>query len=242
MTARTVPLPHPAVRVTRSMLRAMRPALLGYFAIMMLIVAVLIVGVATLGEIRFSGWSAVTSAAFKYWLLAIGILLTAVQLRFYVSNGITRRHFWLGGSGYMLAVTAMFVVVGLIGYAIERPIYDAAGWLTRLDDPYPINSMSDAGMHVGRAFALYLAHFVAGWLIGTGYYRFGPWLGTLLILPFFGLAALTEYLFGTEWVPAFVNGPVPYGAAVVISLALTAAGLFLVRSLLVTVAVNRPAG
>ena len=230
---------HPALRVLRSLVRIYTKVAAWYWGIILAIVVVLVAAVAVLGEVRISGWSSITTSAVKYWILAIGVMMSTVHLRFYVANGITRRHFTHGVGLFGVVFVTAFALVGLLGHAVERPIYDAAGWLRGLDEPYLVNSVADAGLYLARALPLHLVHFVAGVLIGIGFHRFGPWLGMALIPPFGALVVLAELGFGSEWNPSLTDGPVPLAVASLGALALAVLAGLGARALLATVPLNR---
>jgi hypothetical protein len=143
-----------------------------YWAILTLAVAALVGLLVSLADVRFSAWSTITIPAAKYWMLVVGILLTAGYLRAFVAHGITRRHFIAGAALFGGGVTVAFAVITLLGLGVERTVFDAAGWLPRLNQPYPVSSIGDAAAHLGRTIPIYLGHLVAGWLISSNFYRY----------------------------------------------------------------------
>ncbi|GAA0801287.1 hypothetical protein [Spirilliplanes yamanashiensis] len=230
---------HPALRVLRSLVRVYTRVAAWYWGIIVAIVVVLVAAFGVLDEVRISGWSSVTTSAVKYWILSIGVMMPTVHLRFFVANGITRRHFTLGAGLFGIVFVTSFSLIGLLGHAVEHPVYAAAGWLAQLDEPYLVGSVADGALYLARAIPLHLVHFVAGALIGTGFYRFGVWRGIALIPPFAALIVLAEVGFGSEWNPSLTDGPVPFAVASLGALALAALAGLAARTLLATVPLNR---
>jgi hypothetical protein len=93
-----------------------------------------------------------------------------------------------------------------------------------------------------RVFPAVLAGLVSGWLIGVGYYRFNPIWATLLIAPSVVPLLATEFLIGLEESSGLSIRPLPYGAALPLTLVIIALGLFAVGRLTRDVAIRRLAG
>jgi hypothetical protein len=125
-------------------------------------------------EIRESGsiWEGASFSP-RIFLLVIGILLTIGSFNSFVSNGITRRSFGKGGLAFAGAMSLVCAVVNLLGYPIERFIIDISGAERVLVHPnFVVEGLT--------TLILYFGYFCAGWLIGTGFYRF-HWFKGLLV-------------------------------------------------------------
>jgi hypothetical protein len=134
------------------------------------------------------------SGAIKVYLLVIGILLTPMYLPVFVANGTTRCDFTRGSLAYgAIAATASALVIYL-GYAVEGVIYRVNGWTHATGMGHLFLSPNEPAAVLVEYALLCLAYFLSGWLIGSGYYRFGWWKGL------FFMAAGAIPLVGVEWV------------------------------------------
>lgn len=136
----------------------------------------------------------------------------------------------LGIAAYGAIAAASSAVVIYLGYAVEGVIYRANGWphATELGHLF-LAPNQPAAVFVEYAL-LCLAYFLSGWLIGSGYYRFG-WLKGL-----FFMAAGATPLVGVEWVvqdlsfrlPQYLeSGPLPFLTCAALGLGAIAVGLLL---------------
>jgi hypothetical protein len=230
----------PAVTVAALLLRR-GAALASFFAVSaVVLVAGLVAILAATGSVDRSGWTTLTTSAVKYWMLVLGILIGTAYLRPMVAHGVTRRHFMAGAGLFIAAETVAFAVFGVLGYAVERAIYDAAGWLPGLDEPYPVNSPADAARRFGMMLALYLSYALVGWLISVNYLRYGGWLGTALVAPAILPAAVPEVLFAVLLVET-TDPPVPYGVGLAASAAAIALGAGALRLVMRDIPIRNPA-
>ncbi|HEX5541905.1 MAG TPA: hypothetical protein VFX60_10150 [Micromonospora sp.] len=173
------------------------------WAVTVLIVAIVSVSTALAGDVTESLWLNTGSTQPRYFLVAIGVMLVTLHLPVYVAHGVTRRLFMLAGAGFALAVSAAFAAATTIGFSLERAIFKWQGILDQLSHPYPVNTLGD-GLRVTLSLALLgLVYLSAGGLIGSIYYRYGAWIGTLLIpaaaLPVFIAEAGTGHRYLGEW-------------------------------------------
>lgn len=127
-------------------------------------------------EIRESGsiWEGASFSP-RIFLLVIGILLTIGSFNSFVSNGITRKSFGRGGLVFAAIMSLICTVVNLLGYPVERFIIDISGADRLLTHP----NLVVEGL---TSLILYFGYFCAGWLIGTGFYRFHWFKGLLICL------------------------------------------------------------
>jgi hypothetical protein len=222
--------------VMSTLLRLYRPIALWFLAVL----TVVLVGVDVVTRIGselevFGGlWTLITSSATRYWILVVGILVTTMQLRVYVANGITRRDFTRGAAAFGLIVAVAFTVVVLIGHAVESTVV-----ATAVSGDHVALSAARELDRLGRVLPTLLAYGVSGWLIGIGYYRFHPLAGTLLIAPAVVPMVVTTWLLGAEDFGPFNDAPLPYAVGLPIVLAVVAIAFLLVRRLLSDVAIRR---
>ncbi|GAA4675327.1 hypothetical protein [Phytohabitans rumicis] len=196
---------HPAWTVARAQLRTALPMIAGYWAIMVSVYATIVTIVVTVGTADVSIWATSGGSAPKYFLSALGVMLTGVFLPVYVGNGVTRRHFALGATAYLVAVAAFYAVIMAVGYAVEHPIYSAEGLLSIQTDPYPVQSFGDGLATLVAEFFVGMAYLCSGWLIGSAFYRLGTWWGIALI-PVSSLPAIvSEVGFNSLWAGYGIN-------------------------------------
>ncbi|MCU6711786.1 hypothetical protein M6D81_24095 [Paenibacillus sp. J5C_2022] len=107
----------------------------------------------------------------KIFLLVLGILLIALSMPSYVTNGITRKHFAMGTMLTILILSVVCAIIQSVGVYAGAWIYDLLNmeqnWAETALFPSLINSI-----------LMYVLYFTYGWLIGSSYYRFGWMPGT----------------------------------------------------------------
>ncbi|WBQ06633.1 hypothetical protein [Kribbella sp. CA-293567] len=177
----------------------LRPMIVGYWLVMT--VAFLVGGLISQligGGFDNSTWDYGTHSP-KYFSSAIGITLTPAIFALMIAHGVTRRMFALAGSIILVGAATATALIWLLAYQVERVVYDWAGLTQALANPHLFTKTSQVGLIFTEFFLLIIAHEVAGWLIGIGFYRFGFWKG-LALLPL-GLvpAAAAEFLLVAQW-------------------------------------------
>jgi hypothetical protein len=179
-------------------------------------------------------WVLVVGSAVKYWLLVVGTLLSALNLRTFVANGITRRDFTAGAALFGIVSAVVLALVVLLGHIVESvAIAGVAGHV-------PLT----VGVALGgfaRSVPAILAFGVSGWLIGAGYYRFHPFIGTALLAPALIPAGLTVWLLSLDDITPPSDAPLPYWPAVAIVLAAVAIAYWAVRGILHDTPIRRTA-
>ncbi len=193
---------HPAFRVGTSTVVGLRLTLLIFLALIFPLFVVIGMLAAGLGDNDTSMWQNASAGAIKYFSLAIAIRLTAVFLPIYVANGVTRHQVSAGGALFIAIWSGIMTIAIIAGYLIEAPIYRALGAEQTFDVPHLFSSLTDVHLMVAENFLLVSVHMVAGWLIGTTYYRYGWFVPTLLLPITLVPVAVVEVLLGTSWVGA----------------------------------------
>lgn len=190
--------------VGRTMLRRSLPTMAAYWAIMMTVYAVIVASISTQDDLDVSVWATSGGSAPKYFLLALGIMLS-VQLPIFIGNGVTRRDFAGGASGYIVAIALGYGVLMAAGFAVEHAIYAANDLLVVQKDPYPVQSFSDGvGLFVAETM-VGMVYLCAGWLIGSTFYRYGTWWGIALIPLEAVPVAIAEMGFDALWMGYGLN-------------------------------------
>jgi hypothetical protein len=183
----------PVPVLTRHLLSSGRNVVIWFWAVLVLVWGGFFTALAVFTDIRISTWQWASLTPPKVFLLVIGIIAAGVELPMFIAQGITRRHYGLA----CLAATGVTVVAfagfGLAWYGVEYLTLSATGLASELASPYPVGSVVDGLAVFVQAVVVLLAWTGTGWLVGLGFYRFGPLWG----VPFVTLAALP--LVAVEW-------------------------------------------
>jgi hypothetical protein len=225
--------------VTTTLFRAHRPIILWFLGLITAVTAAVTAVDAAIEGVQYSWWLVVFGQAVRWWMLVTGVLLVATHLRLYVTNGVTRRAF-LRGAGVFALLTALgYAAVLVLGRGVERLLWSAAG---SVPADHPAFTAEELLTEVGTVLPGALAGLVTGALAAAVFYRFPPRIGLLLLVPALLPVVAAEALLGlySDVTPDLRPLPVAAGAAV--SLALTAAGAWLIHRFLSDVAIRRAAG
>jgi hypothetical protein len=181
------------------MLIGLRPMLVGYWLVM--VVAFLLIGVTfqvVTGVVDHSMWDYGTQSP-KYFSAAIGITMTPAFFTVLVAHGVTRRMFAVAGSIYLVGAAASTALLWVLVYQVEHAVYAWQGWTQTLANPHLFTKTSQVGLVFTEFFLLILSHEVAGWLIGTSFYRFGFWKGLAMLPLGLAPAIAAEFLLVAQW-------------------------------------------
>lgn len=128
----------------------------------------------------------------KVFMLVIGIVSVSGFLSFYARHGVTRKAYFYGSS--LAAAIVALVLMGGVGVlaglqqwlipAPSKPFFlgENASWLLTII-VYMLNA---------------LAYYLAGYIIGIGFYRFGKLVGMLYIVLALGVLAASEAMWDIE--------------------------------------------
>ena len=209
---------------------ALRQMVIGYWLVMLLgfTAAGVIHATVVNGTINESVWDYACQSP-KYFNASVGVMLTPVFLTLLVAHGVTRRTLAIAGGVLLVLNAAVISLLWALIYLLERGLFSWQGWPQQLTNPHLFTDTSQSGLVFTEFFLLVLSHEVAGWLIGTTFFRFRFW-GGLALLPLTVLPAVaTELLLVSSWVAqAFgdnLDRP-PVGVSVPVVLAICAAGLY----------------
>lgn len=187
-------------RVVRYMAIGLRPMIAGYWLVM--VVSFLSVGVGihiVTGVTDKSVWDFATQSP-KYFCSAIGMAVTPAFLTLMVAHGVTRRTLVVAGSVFLTLNAVATAGLWSAAYLVERVVFVSQDWPQKLSNPHLFTSTSQVGLMFAEFGLFILAHEVAGWLIGTSFYRYGVWKG-IALLPLGLLPAVgAELLLLSQWV------------------------------------------
>ena len=227
---------NPPRLVAVNLLRIYRPVALWLGVTMIVCVGIGMTMATVLTEPTFSLWLVIAGASAKYWLGVVGVLLVTLHLRQFVANGITRHDFLAGTAIAGLLAAVLLAAVVPLGHGAEQLLMGLGG---PLPPRYPTTSFGTALREFGHILPASLAFLVTGAAASAGFYRFGAW-GGLALLPLAVLpVVVAEALLGVDEHGGFDVRFVPYAAAALITLAVTALGALLYQREMRDVAIRR---
>ena len=136
------------------------------------------------GHLDASLWQGAGASWQRYVIFAAGVTTMPSFLAMFVANGITRAQLAASSTIAMAAVALAGATFVIGGFVAEAVVFDATGWSQVLDSGEPVSSGPDLVVLGLRYALLFCMWFTAGWLIGTGFYRYGFVRGVALIVPF----------------------------------------------------------
>ncbi len=198
-----------------------------------LLFGALLVGIGTWGTVDDSLWGAGADWQ-RYLFFAAGVGTMTTFIRLLVRNGVTRG---LVSSGTTVTMAVLATMIGLwnvAGYTIEAVTYHHEGWAQTLGSGHVFGWGDLPNVFVTNAL-LAAAYYVSGWIVATGYIRFGGLGGTLRALPGLLPAAAMELVvspdFGGQATSLWVSWRNHVAPMIVIGLALLTVSVIVARRL-----------
>ena len=226
---------NPRRMVLGSILQMYRPMVLWFAAALVVFVALTEIVIVQFADPPFSLWMFIAGSGVKYWFGVVGVMSVAAHLRLFVAAGITRRDFLAGSLLFGVLAAIAFAVFVTAGHGVE---YVLRGGADGVPPAYPDWSPAVALREIGHILPSCLAFLVAGATASAGFYRFGAWIGLLLVIPALLPMAVSEGLLGIGDKGEVVSRFLPYGVAFAVSLAVTALGALVYRRELRDVAIR----
>ncbi|WP_433369286.1 hypothetical protein ACQPZX_43215 [Actinoplanes sp. CA-142083] len=224
--------------VTGALFRIYRPIIIPFAVLLVAVELIAAKAVASVNDLSFSMWLVLGGNAAKYWLLVVGIILVAMQLRQFVVNGVTRHEFIAAVGMFGLVLVVGWAVAVVLGHGIESVALDAAG---KRAAGYPTLTFGEALSELGRQLPISLAYLVSGATIAAGFYRWRPWLGLVVMVGGAVPAVVADGLLGFTEFGGLTHKVVPYPAALALSLLATGLGAWGFHRLISDVAIRRAA-
>jgi hypothetical protein len=224
--------------VSAALFRVYRPLLLIFSG---LILATELVGVTigvVNGRMNYSWWLVFTRPAFHYWLLVVGIVLVAMQLKQFMSNGRTRHEFVAGAARFVLTLSVGFAAAAALGHGLESLL---VGAFDKRSPTYPVATVGQIISDFGHTLPGTLAYPLSGALIALGFYRYKPWVG-VIVMVLGALPAVAADFFLHIDGKSNVTHRGPYAVALLASLAVTVVAAAAFQRLMSDVPVRRTAG
>ncbi|KGM13884.1 hypothetical protein [Cellulomonas bogoriensis] len=209
---------HTARHMVRGHLR-----LIGWFAV----IALVVITVAILTRFAFGqpqeSMAQFGRQALVWFPFSIAIGAVSSYLPVHVASGMTRRSYTAGVLLGTAVLTAGFAAGAAVVLLLERGVYQVAGWSHGISEWDPLyRSVTQVHLVLADHVALTGTAMVAGLLVGTTYYRYGPWVGTLSlpltvgplvvvlwVLPYLGAEhgwTVTQHLLATAAIIAALAG------------------------------------
>ncbi|RKD76248.1 hypothetical protein ATL39_0463 [Sinobaca qinghaiensis] len=127
-----------------------------------------------------------------YFFIA-GILSMGGLIRYYVSNGVTRRDYFFGTMGAAVILAALLTVVFGAAYGLETMAAAFTGW-TQSQSGSTLNLPGQ----LLSSFFQFILYYAIGWFISASFFRFHWFVGLLLTFVGGGLMGVIELFWEAE--------------------------------------------
>lgn len=224
--------------VTGALFRIYRPIVIPFACVVLVAEVIIVALVSSVKDMDFSMWLTLAGSAAKYWLLVVGIVLVAMQMRQFIVNGVTRHEFLAGVGVFGLVLAVGFALAVVLGHGLESVVLEALG---RRAAGYPGAGPADLAREFGQVLPETLAYPVSGAMIAAGFYRWRAWIGLAVMLGGSVPAVVADGLLGVNEFGGTVDR-LPYAAALALSLAATALVAVGFHRAVSDVAIRRTAG
>ncbi|NMO52624.1 hypothetical protein HH310_15650 [Actinoplanes sp. TBRC 11911] len=222
----------------QALFRFYRPFIIGFSGVVVALEVAALVIAAVNGKLNYSTWLLFTGTGVRWWLLVVGTVLVALQLKVFVSNGVTRREFVRGAARFMLALAVGWAAVLALGHGLESYVM---GLLDQRGSNYPVATASQMLSDFGHALPGLIAYPLSGAVIAVGFYRFRTWIGVGVMVLGAVPVVVGDYLLRING-----NGHVthqgPYVLALLGSLAISGVAAVAFLRLMSDVPIRRTAG
>jgi hypothetical protein len=225
--------------VAKTLFRVYRPVAVWFLGAVTVLAGVGMTIVNHVADPPFSLWLLIVASAVKYWVLCLGILLVSMNLRQFVTNGVTRRDFVIGSGVFGLSIAVFFAILVPLGHGVENALLSISGGTP---PGYPQLSASTALREFGYVLPSELAFLVSGLAVTAGFYRYGAWPGILLLIPSLIPMGVVEALLGVGERGELDTRFLSYAGALSAAVVVTALIVVLYHRVMRDVAIRRAAG
>jgi len=137
------------------------------------------------------GFFSLIENPYKIFMLVIGILSVPSFLSYYVKLGVTRKHYFTGAAISAAGLSAIFMIIAVMISGIEQ--------LVEPTDVVTFLGVNASWILIFMVFSLNIfVYYIAGWLIGAGFYRYNVWAGFLFIIGAIALIFMMDFLWSGE--------------------------------------------
>ncbi|MFC7063741.1 hypothetical protein [Halobacillus seohaensis] len=127
----------------------------------------------------------------KIYMLIMGILSVFAFLTFYIRHGVTRKDYFIGTALSSLGISITLLII-MGGMAAVHQMFATTDTIMLFgEDTSWLTAVLAFGLNV-------FMYYIAGWLIGAGFYRLGGLGGTAFILLAIGFVAMVDNLWEYE--------------------------------------------
>lgn len=188
------------------------------------VIAGIIVGIATFGAISNSVWEQAIGLA-RWYVLFIGAYVAYDRLPLHITHGQTRRDFSIQTVIFVVLFTAASAVLTAIGFLLEIGLYRLNDWPRDLSNDHLFSSSGQLGLILTEYWLAHLVWTAVGAFLGAAFYRSDE-AGFLAIVPALIPIAAADIALGASWGPVgfvlgrfFDPGAPPIAAAISIGVA-----------------------
>ena len=162
-----------------------------------------------------------------FFLAVMGIIIPLGTLPLHVAGGGTRRSLFRGTVAATVALGVSMGLVGAFGMLVEYGVFAALDWPGTVE-PAGLYDSSGDFFGIWLSWSLSgIGYFLGGAAVALGYYRWGPMLGTVVMLPIVALVIGGEIALGggiTSTDLGGLDGDSTLPAAASVALSLLASG------------------
>jgi hypothetical protein len=224
--------------VSQALFRFYRPMILIFSGILLVGELVGVTVAVINGRLNYSWWLVFSNAGVRCWLVIVGLVLVGIQLKQFVSNGVTRHEFVAGAAKFMLIMSVGYAAAEALGHGLES-------WLVGLADQrspsYPVATAGQILGDFGHALPGTLAWPLSGALIAVGFYRYKPLVGVAVMLLGAVPAVAVDYLLRIDGKGEVISRG-PFALALIAALVIIAAGAVAFQRVMSDVPIRRTAG
>ncbi|MGH8793542.1 MAG: hypothetical protein ACRDXX_12975 [Stackebrandtia sp.] len=230
MTTRS---PYTSLDVARELTRSHLKYFVYVWGAVFAATALIVAGVAVFAGTVNTSFLVFSQNPTRYWFFVSGILMIVINLRIYVTHGVTRRSFAAGGSLAGTAIAAAIAAMMALGFGAEHLVYQAAGWQWEPSEGLYFSFTSGAQTHLifAEYLVVYASHFLAGVAAGLVFIRLHWTLAVPASLLAYAGAAGVEAVLGVGWpgrvmaeTPTLEPLPFPAASVAVVALVVAMAG------------------
>lgn len=154
------------------------------------------------------------------YMVVIGIISCLSLLPHFVGNGITRKNYFLGttiaGAGVTFSIIAIFEIIAM-GFSL---ISSFTSYTFTVEYLAFFDSSQNYYITLFISALNVFSYYLAGWIVGLGFYRFTGWKAYSFIM----VSTFTLYLTNLIW-----SIPIPYTISILATLSILVVGLCFVR-------------
>ncbi|SDG67548.1 hypothetical protein SAMN05421505_106219 [Sinosporangium album] len=147
------------------------PMVAAFWALLVAVVGLIILGMHTFGTVSASVWDDLASGFPQWALLGTGVVMLRVFLPMHVGHGRTRREFTWHTTLFIVAFTGALAVLLAAGYWLEKALYGAVGWPHMIDPHRFFTDGGQFGLIVWEFWCVLPVWMISGVCLSAAFYR-----------------------------------------------------------------------